>query len=217
MNCSEAEQLFDAFLDKELAGSLQLELDAHRLRCLRCQQTLAMMEACEHVVATDKHGPEVADDFTARVMAEVEQSRPQPRIIRFKRVAVAAGILVPAAAAVLVAMIGFPNQSEAPPTHDLNLTPSITDRIGDAFAANDRDEGFALLYETIDDGVAQLLAARSNLTNGLNQLTGYAMNISLPRETDVMPIGSPLPILDWITRFPLERETSPPKKGAHSL
>ena len=48
MNCSEAEQLFDAFLDGQLTGSLRLELDAHRLRCRRCQQTLAMMEACEH-------------------------------------------------------------------------------------------------------------------------------------------------------------------------
>ena len=53
MNCSEAERLFDPYLDGELSGSLRLEFDAHRLRCTLCQRKLAMMEACEHILGGD--------------------------------------------------------------------------------------------------------------------------------------------------------------------
>ena len=90
MNCSEAEQLFDAYLDGQLTGSLRLELDAHRLRCRRCQQTLAMMEACEHVLTADRRAPELSVDFTERVMADTTRRRRIPGRLRSTRVALAA-------------------------------------------------------------------------------------------------------------------------------
>ena len=75
MNCAEAEQFFDAYLDGELSGSLRLEFDAHRLRCPLCQQKLAMMEACEHIIARDTRTPACSDDFTYRVMNEIRERR----------------------------------------------------------------------------------------------------------------------------------------------
>ncbi|HUU95800.1 MAG TPA: hypothetical protein VM487_08665 [Phycisphaerae bacterium] len=105
MNCSEAEQLFDAHLDGQLTGSLRLELDAHRLRCRRCQQTLAMMEACEHVLAADRRVPALAEDFTERVMSDAVQRRRIPGRLRSTRIAVAVGFGLQAAAVLILAII----------------------------------------------------------------------------------------------------------------
>lgn len=72
MNCWDAEQLFDAYLDGELSGTLRLELDAHRLRCARCRKALAMMDACAHVVANDAPPARLSADFTDRLMAVID-------------------------------------------------------------------------------------------------------------------------------------------------
>src|SRR5512143_2249321 len=99
MICSECEQLFDAYLDGHLAGSLRLEFDAHRLRCPHCQQTLAMLETIGHVIAADSHRqPELSAGFTDRVLEEI--TRPRERIFRlpYVRAAVVVGALAQAAA-----------------------------------------------------------------------------------------------------------------------
>ena len=68
MNCAEFERLIDAYLDGELAGSLRVEFDAHRLRCRRCQLTMIAMESVETVLANDRPLATLSDDFTERVM-----------------------------------------------------------------------------------------------------------------------------------------------------
>lgn len=78
MNCCDFEQLVDPFLDGELSGTLRLEFDTHRLRCPLCQQKLAMMEACEHVLAREDHTPAISDDFSDRVMAAIAARQPAP-------------------------------------------------------------------------------------------------------------------------------------------
>ncbi|GAG02903.1 unnamed protein product, partial [marine sediment metagenome] len=88
-----------------LTGSLRLELDAHRLRCRRCQQTLAMMEACEHVLTADQRVPALAEDFTERVMSDVVHRRRIPGRLRSTRVAVAVGFGLQAAAVLILAII----------------------------------------------------------------------------------------------------------------
>lgn len=102
MNCREAQQLIDAHLDGQLSGSLRLEFEAHRLRCARCQQTLAMMEACLHVVASDRCAPPLSDDFTSRVMSAVGRRRAVRR-----RPLLLAGGMLSAAAAVLLLAVGL--------------------------------------------------------------------------------------------------------------
>ncbi|MBL8879060.1 MAG: zf-HC2 domain-containing protein, partial [Phycisphaerales bacterium] len=86
MNCSEWEGLLDAYLDGQLSGALRLEFDAHRLRCRRCQQSLAMMEAITHVVATDERSPAISDDFTQRVMSQILSNKPAAIRPRWTRV-----------------------------------------------------------------------------------------------------------------------------------
>ena len=104
-DCSEAEQFFDAYLDGGLSGSLRLEFDAHRLRCPVCQQKLAMMEACEHIISGDTRMPALSDDFTYRVMNEIRDRRVLRLRARRTRIVAAASILLPAAAVLLLAVL----------------------------------------------------------------------------------------------------------------
>lgn len=78
MNCWDSEQLFDAYLDGQLSGTLRVELDAHRLRCARCRKALAMMDACAHVISTDEANASVSEGFTDRVMAAIAARQAAP-------------------------------------------------------------------------------------------------------------------------------------------
>ncbi|MBW7905174.1 MAG: zf-HC2 domain-containing protein [Phycisphaerae bacterium] len=110
MNCGDVERLLDAHLDGQLSGSLRLEFEAHRVRCRRCQQTLAMLEACTHVIATDHRQPALSDDFTDRLMSRIADGSPR---LRVRRLAIGAAVALQAAAAVLFVSLMWPWQ--APP------------------------------------------------------------------------------------------------------
>lgn len=75
MNCRQAEHLWDAYLDGELSDQLRLELEAHRVRCQRCQQALALMEAAGHVIAEQPRSS-LNDDFTNQILSESQAYRP---------------------------------------------------------------------------------------------------------------------------------------------
>jgi hypothetical protein len=188
MNCSEAEQLFDAYLDGQLTGSLRLELDAHRLRCRRCQQTLAMMEACEHVLTADRRVPELAEDFTERVMTDVGQRRRIPGRLRSTRVALAAGFVVQAAAVLILAIIIQSQPGEPLPG------PGAVDRpnevlVAEGGNASTSDEGFGFSYfcGTPRKAMSGVLAAVSDDTMGsIWRGLGY-LNI----DTDLGPFDPP--------------------------
>ena len=105
MNCAESEQFFDAYLDRELSGSLRLEFDAHRLRCPVCQQKLAMMEVCEHILARDDRIPALSDDFTDGVMNQVNQRRLVSQRSRRRRIVIGATVALQAAAVLVFAVI----------------------------------------------------------------------------------------------------------------
>ena len=149
MNCSHAERLFDAFLDRQLSGTLRLELDAHRLRCRQCQQTLAMLESCGEVIASDRRGPALSDDFAERVMAEVsEQQASRLKIYRFRatRVAAVVGTLIPAAAVLAIAVIMSSPDPSAPVDNGAS-TPLIAKR------AVDVRGGFDIFFERFREGI----------------------------------------------------------------
>lgn len=114
MNCSQAEQLFDAFLDGELSAALRLEFDAHRLRCETCRKKLALLEACESVIASDSRQPALADDFTDRVMAEIAARRVSQRLRR--RLTILVGSLALQAAAVGLFVLLWPASPAPTPT-----------------------------------------------------------------------------------------------------
>jgi len=177
MNCSEAEQFFDAFLDGELAGSLRLEFDAHRLRCPVCQQKLAMMEACEHIVARDTHMPAPPEDFTDRVMKEIGQRRVIKLHVRRRRIAVAASILVPAAMIVLFAIVWpFSMDSGSGDGAAVVDAGTVSPALEEMIEAKDEVE----LYGYIFDRIGQLQAASSRLARDVYSPLEFARDWTIP-------------------------------------
>jgi len=170
MNCSEAEHFFDAYLDGELAGSLRLEFDAHRLRCTVCQQKLAMMEACEHILARDTRGPALSENFTDRVMGEIDQQRVIARRVRKRRIIVGAAVAFQAAAVIVFAVlwVGYWSQP-AQPVLEPGADPEFTEAVGDAMDRGDPVRLWELVHGKYQDG----LAAISNLSDEPVALAGY--------------------------------------------
>jgi len=105
MNCGDVERLLDAHLDGELSGSLRLEFEAHRLHCPRCQQMLAMMEACMHVIATDPNEPGLSDGFTDRLMSRLGEHRPATPRRHARPIAFRVALVLQAAAVLLLAFL----------------------------------------------------------------------------------------------------------------
>ena len=99
MDCKQAQNLFDAFLNGELSGSMATEFGAHRLKCERCRRELALLEVAGHVIASDTDTPSLDAEFTDRLLAcAVKAQRPwyrQPRtLIRAATPVAAAACLV---------------------------------------------------------------------------------------------------------------------------
>ncbi|MFH1747551.1 MAG: hypothetical protein ABIG44_10955 [Planctomycetota bacterium] len=176
MNCAEFERLIDSHLDSELCGSLRLEFDAHRLRCRRCQLTLAMMESVEHVIISDRPAPELSDDFTAHVMTDVERRRPLSLRLRSTRVAVVAGVLVQAAAVLYLAVLWPSMTPSAPVNTEPTIDVSLTATYDKLDLQTERKEA---LYDLI---VARLEAAGVNVAAEFNQLARYPLALSVPDD-----------------------------------
>jgi hypothetical protein len=217
MNCSECEQLFDAYLDGQLSGSLRLEFDAHRLRCRRCQQTLAMLEAVGHVIASDWQMPELSEDFADRVMRGIEQ--PRPRVLHFPlaRVAVLAAAAAQAAAVLIFAVLW---NTPAPPA------PVDSGAVVSTGGQPDDDPGFLAIRNLIVDGVEDRIWAMHNagrrLTADVVNLAGY-LDILIPadlaRESSKMANVSPLRGMLESVLPPQEQEpeSAAPADGVHSI
>lgn len=192
MNCSECEQLFDAYLDGQLAGSLRLEFDAHRLRCRRCQQALAMLEAVGHVIAADTDAPELSEDFTARVMQELAPPAAQPRRIEvpWTRVAVVTAALAQAAAILLVVVLwNTPAPVSEAPT-DMEMAGTVT--------MPENDPAYQALHNEItariEDRIWGMHHAGAKLTADVANLARY-LDIMVPedvaRESSKMAQSNP--------------------------
>lgn len=170
MNCSDWESLLDAYLDGQLSGSLRLEFDAHRLRCRRCQQSLAMMEAITHVVATDERAPSLSDDFTDRVMEQILANRPVTIRPRWTRVA---GWAVALQAAAVLALVMFPGVREffLPTTPS---RPSMAENPVDpaTLPTEARHEYYAAM-------ISRAVAAHANLARDLGQVARYPLSVNL--------------------------------------
>ena len=104
MDCKQAQQLFDAYLDGELSPGLATELGAHRLKCPQCRRALALMEVSGHVVASDRDPVSLSGDFSDRLVACIEPKASR-RMVRLRRSLYVAGPLA-AAAVVALALVG---------------------------------------------------------------------------------------------------------------
>lgn len=183
MNCAAWEQLIDAYLDGGLSNSLRLEFDVHRLRCRRCQLTLAMMESVGHVLAADSSTPALSDDFTDRVTVAIERQRPVSVRLRSTRVAVAAGALLQAAA-VLYLAIWLPSRvpPPAPSSDNPDLVRQLENDARLTMVLNEADAKFARHQTMVDFIYDKLTAAGMNFAAETNQLAGYAVALSVPED-----------------------------------
>ena len=98
MDCQQARNLFDAYLDGDLSSALETELHAHRLKCAACRHELALMEVAGHVIRSDAGEPRLDAAFTDRLLACVEPAATASRwrrqwIIRIGGVVAAAACL----------------------------------------------------------------------------------------------------------------------------
>lgn len=174
MNCSEAERLFDAYLDGELNGSLRFEFDAHRLNCPMCQRKLAMMEACEHILVGDQRGPALSADFTDRVMAQVSLRGERVRRSRHLKLFIGAAVGLQAAAAVgffFVWTFGQDRQVAAPrrdPPPIVRIDPAEYQRALD-------DKSGVLMYDLVWNALQRARADVQGVTN-------YAANLKVPQH-----------------------------------
>lgn len=171
MNCSDAEQLFDAYLDGELSGALRLEFDAHRLRCGVCQKKIAMLESFEFVVASDDRTPTISDDFTDRVMASLG-SRPV-RLARRRRVAIGSAVALQAAAVIVFAILWRSSASTSPSVvPGERVSPELEVAMNDPTGAELKRYMFSELMRSV----------QNSIENGVGGLPRYAWNLTIPRE-----------------------------------
>jgi hypothetical protein len=105
MNCEQAEQLFDAYLDGELSTSLATELGAHRLRCSNCRRALALLEVSGHIIGSDREAGTLPEAFSERLLSCVSDQN-RRRWVRFRKTLYIAGPMA-AAAVVVLAFAGF--------------------------------------------------------------------------------------------------------------
>jgi len=216
MNCAECEQLFDAYLEGQLTGSLRLEFDAHRVRCRRCQQTLAMLEAIGNVIGADPQVPELPADFTTRVMSEIERPR-KPRVAWSRRRLVAV-VGLQAAAVIAFAWLWQTHGSRsATPVAPPPMAPVV------ATAQDEmRARAMELVVERFEDRLWEMHAAGAKITSELASVARY-LNIMIPedviRESVKMAGLNPLQAL-WDSLLPTppdEVETTPADQEVHSI
>ncbi len=174
MNCSECEQLFDAYLDGHLAGSLRLEFDAHRLHCRRCQQGLAILETVGQLIAADPQTPELPPDFTDRVMQQVR--RPRAARLRMPRVAVITAVMLQAAA--VLAFVVLWNAQVRSPTARPTPVVAQADYPGDELG---REAIYRLIVEGVEDRIWDLHASGAKFGADLLALARY-LDIPVPEE-----------------------------------
>jgi hypothetical protein len=112
MNCDQAQNLFDAYLDGELSGSLAAELGAHQLNCGVCRRELALLEVAGHVIAADVDAPSLDEEFTNRLLACA--ARDSRAWYRPRRWMLYAGPALAAAACLAVMFVPLAQQGSVP-------------------------------------------------------------------------------------------------------
>ena len=133
MDCAQARQLFDAYLDGELSAQLKTEVGAHCLRCATCRHALALQEVTHHILVSDQDSARLGADFTDRLLVCLDR-RPRSWTVRLQRALYVAGPLA-AAAVVTLAFLGFfePAQQVAGQRDDaLVLVPKTSGAVSDA-------------------------------------------------------------------------------------
>ena len=220
MTCAECEQLFDAYLDGQLTGALRLEFDAHRLRCRRCQQTIAMLEAVGNVLSADAEPPTLSDDFTERVMQTVAPSKARTRRFPRWRITLATVALAQAAAILLFVVYRPASSDSTSPQDDAVVAEPVAAR---ADLMNDPAfQGLhGLITDRIQDRVWTMWSDGMQIPQHVRQLA-TSLDFKLPdeyvRASEKMADAGPLQIfLSNPTSDDAERSSDGTDDELHSL
>ena len=167
MDCKQAHNLFDAYLDGELSSALETELDAHRLNCPSCRQELALMEVAGHVIRSGAGEPPLTAEFTARLLACLEPVMGQPRKRQRWIVRIATGLAAAACLTLLIVSFSRPSTQVAPYVgQSEGATPPATSVGGKVEAdgpAPGLEEAAVTLQQTVDDAVRRTHESSASL------------------------------------------------------
>lgn len=221
MQCEQARQLFDAYLDGELSASLATEVGAHRVRCAECRRALALLEVGGQIMASDRDAVSLRGDFADRLLACMEA--PAVRWThRFRRTLYIAGPLA-AAAVIALAFLGVFDSRDTRVAGEKSIRkdrtdsevarplpdPPVEERLPEA---GYRDEGW--LEEWVKQ-TQQNMAAKRQSGESLQQvldLTILQLLDTLERAKDVSPGEDHLPGAD--VPVPLTRPEAVPTSSA---
>lgn len=106
MNCDDFQKLIDSHLDGELAGTLRLEFDAHRVHCDHCEHTVAVLESVTNVISAPTVAPQLSDNFADDVLSKIAIGQKHTREIKYRglRNVIVFGAVVQAAAVLMFAL-----------------------------------------------------------------------------------------------------------------
>lgn len=103
IECGQARNLFDGYLNEELSASWTTELHAHAVSCGDCRRALSMLAACGDVIAEDTVGPIPSEDFTDRVLSATWEVRRRGALTnRWRTISIWSGASATAAAAAIL-------------------------------------------------------------------------------------------------------------------
>ncbi len=210
MNCTQAQELFDAYLDGELSGSLATEFAAHKLQCPACRRELALLEVTGHVVAADTATPSLSDEFTERLLS-CALSAPLPWYRRPATLIKAGSALAAAACLAIVLTLAFSSPASPDPAiDDQPLAPAVAgeqERVESAEqllenvrGALDRHPGDPRLEALAEQLQEQIEKLATGTKDGAAALENYS-------RTEIMNILKSIPI--DTPQAPAEREADP--------
>ena len=103
IDCDQAQNLFDSYLNDEISSSWTAELHAHAVSCGSCRRELSLLKACGDVIARDAVAPMPSANFTDSVMAATATVRGRTaRRNRWRSLSVWGGAGATAAAAAIM-------------------------------------------------------------------------------------------------------------------
>ena len=152
MQCEQARQLFDAYLDGELSPALATELGAHRLRCAECRRALALLEVSGHILSSDNDPVSLSEGFEDRLLGCMEEQT-VPWVRRARR-GLYVAVPLAAAAVVMLAFLGVfdPDRGEVAGLEQERAKPM---EVQDP-AAMLEDPLDALLEDSVDPATLEL-------------------------------------------------------------
>lgn len=198
MNCEQAQQLFDAYLDGELSPTLKTELGAHCVQCSDCRQAMALIQVSGHILKADRDHVQLKEDFTDRLFACME-SRQNHWTVRFRRWMYIGGPMA-AAAVILLAFMGmFDRRGDTKVAGWVDVPPiqASFDNLNRALDEQNSvsvDENERALREWADQVEVRLQNKRNsgqNLQQKLN-LTILQMLDILEKADEAVPVESTL-------------------------